>query len=496
MEQKRAVAYIRVSSKSKAQSHSYEFQEFYWRNEIAKRSDLELVNIYADYGISGKTIRKRPQFLQMIEDCRQGKIDVIYTKSIQRFGRNTEELIGTVKKLRGYGVNVIFEKEQIDTAQPNSDLFLTIGAAVAENDLRIYSDNQRWSMRKKFADGYVFIGHSIYGYKMNKENNTLEIEPEQAKVVKKIFDLYLQGKGRQSIAKELEKDGILSPTGNTEWNENSVVKILKNEKYKGCCLSQKTLMIDGERLMNDNLAPQYYMENTHEAIVPAEIFDNVQAKMERNKLKKKVRRLSETPYPFAKMIKCGLCGKYYQHKINNSGTNYAAPMWICSKRKKYGVAGCDSSSLYDNVLRDKFVECYNEFITTKAKCEDEEILWMSHKKLLDSEYELNTLYINKLITADAYRKEIKEIKDKITDLDKKISSYQGHFIKKSDYVTISEFDEDKVNKFLKEVTVINDRLIFAFINGAKISRKFANRVPWNKKTYKELNYGNTQKSST
>ena len=496
MERKRAVAYIRVSSKSKAQSHSYEFQEFYWRNEIAKRSDLELVNIYADYGISGKTIRKRPQFLQMIEDCRQGKIDVIYTKSIQRFGRNTEELIGTVKKLRGYGVNVIFEKEQIDTAQPNSDLFLTIGAAVAENDLRIYSDNQRWSMRKKFADGYIFIGHNIYGYKMNKENNTLEIEPERAKVVKKIFDLYLQGKGRQSIAKELEKDGILSPTGNAEWNENSIVKILKNEKYKGCCLSQKTVMIDGERLINDNLAPQYYMENTHEAIIPAEIFDNVQAKMERNKLKKKVRRLSETPYPFAKMIKCGLCGKYYQHKINNVGKSYAAPMWICGRRKKYGVSGCDSKFLYDNVLRDKFVECFNEFITKKAKCEDEEILWQQHKNLLDSEYELNTLYINKYISADAYQKEIKEIKDKIADLDKKISSYQGHFIKKSDYITINEFDEDKVNKFLKEVTVINDLLIFTFINGAKISRKFANRVPWNKKTYKELNYGNTQKSST
>ena len=496
MEQKRAVAYIRVSSKSKAQSHSYEFQEFYWKNEIAKRSDLELVNIYADYGISGKTIRKRPQFLQMIEDCRQGKIDVIYTKSIQRFGRNTEELIGTVKKLRGFGVYVIFEKEQIDTAQPNSDLFLTIGAAVAENDLRVYSDNQRWSMRKKFADGYVVVGPLIYGYKMNKSNNTLEIVPEQASVVKRIFDLYLQGVGRQAIAKLMEKDGIISPSGNTEWHENSVLKILCNEKYKGCSLSQKTVKIDGIQIKNDNLAPQYYIENTHEAIIPVEVFDKVQEMMKTVRAKKKKPRLNDTPYPFAKMIKCGLCGKYYQHKINNSGKSYAMPMWICGRRKKYGVSGCDSKFLYDNVLRDKFVECFNEFITTKAKCEDEEILWTSHKKLLDSEYELNTLYINKLITADAYQKEIKEIKDKITDLDKKISSYQGHFIKKSDYVTISEFDEDKVNKFLKEVTVINDRLIFMFINGAKISRKFANRVPWNKKTYKELDYGNTQKSST
>ena len=496
MERKRAVAYIRVSSKSKAQSRSYEFQEFYWRNEIAKRSDLELVNIYADYGISGKTIRKRPQFLQMIEDCRQGKIDVIYTKSIQRFGRNTEELIGTVKKLRGFGVNVIFEKEQIDTAQPNSDLFLTIGAAVAENDLRVYSDNQRWSIRKKFADGYIVVGPWIYGYKMNKENNTLEIVPEQAKVVKKIFELYLNGMGKQGIAKELEKDDILSPTGNTVWHENTVLRILKNEKYKGCSLSQKTVMMDGVRKINDNIATKYYIENTHEAIIPVEVFDKVQEEIKFRSEKNRSPRLSDEPYPFAKMIKCGKCGKYYQHKINNSGKSYATPMWICGKRKKYGVAECDSKFLYDNVLRDKFVECFNEFITKKAKCEDEEILWQQHKNLLDSEYELNTLYVNKLITADAYQKEIKEIKDKITDLDKKISSYQGHFIKKSDYVTINEFDEDKVNKFLKEVTVINDLLIFTFINGAKISKKFANRVPWNKKTYKELNYGNTEKSST
>ena len=170
---KRAVAYIRVSTASDAQVHSFEFQEDYWKNEISKNSDLELVGIYADKGISGKSLSKRPELKRLLKDAEDKKFDVVYTKSVSRFARNTTDLLESVRRLRELGIKVVFEKENIDTFDPSAEVYLTIAAAVAENDLRVYSENQKWSVRQRFKKGQIQIGCKIFGYEMDYENNNL-----------------------------------------------------------------------------------------------------------------------------------------------------------------------------------------------------------------------------------------------------------------------------------------------------------------------------------
>ena len=162
MAKQRAVAYIRVSTKSDAQSHSFEYQLEYWRNTITQNTECEYMGVYADKGISGRALAKRPQLLKLLTDARQHKFDVVYTKSVSRFGRNTEELLETVRELRELGVKVVFEKEQIDSFNPAAETYLTIAASIAENDLQIYSDNMRWSIRNRFKNGWFSVGHGIF----------------------------------------------------------------------------------------------------------------------------------------------------------------------------------------------------------------------------------------------------------------------------------------------------------------------------------------------
>ncbi len=183
MGKKRVAAYVRVSSASKAQFHSYEFQEEYWRGKFDGDPDHELIAIYADRGISGCSMKKRPQFLAMMEDARAGRVDVIHTKSVSRFARNTVQLLEAVRELRDLGIEVVFEKEQISTLQPTSELFLTIAATIAENDLEVDSQRQKWSFQRRFENGWYSIGPAMYGYRMTGDN-TLVIVPEEAGAVR------------------------------------------------------------------------------------------------------------------------------------------------------------------------------------------------------------------------------------------------------------------------------------------------------------------------
>ena len=229
MGKKRAAAYARVSTSTKSQEHSYEFQSAYWAETLGNSAEYEYVGIYADKGISGKFANRRPQFLAMVDACRNGKIDIIFTKSVQRFSRNTEELLTMVHELREIGVAVVFEKEGINTLDPNSELFLTIAAAVAEDDLSRYSQSVVWSIVDKFQKGENVMGHSLYGYYVIK-NRDLIINPDEAVIVREIFEQFDQGVKPMAIAKELNSRGLPSPRGSM-WNDSQIRSMLANEKF-------------------------------------------------------------------------------------------------------------------------------------------------------------------------------------------------------------------------------------------------------------------------
>lgn len=266
MKKIRKVAYVRVSTAQKAQLHSYEFQEEYWRTKLAAEPDTDFIGVYADKGISGCSMKRRPQFMTMMQDAREGKFDEIHTKSVSRFSRNTMELLQAVRELRDLGIRVVFEKENIDTLQAGGELILTIAAAIAESELQADSDRQRWSLQHRIQNGWISVGGGLYGYRMT-ESNDLEIVEEEAAVIRRIFQMYLNGAGSVEIAKALNADGLRTQNGK-EWTAFRILETIVNEKYMGDCIMGKSVVVKGIKLDNDNgtLGQRFYIEDTHSSL--------------------------------------------------------------------------------------------------------------------------------------------------------------------------------------------------------------------------------------
>ena len=483
-QKKRAVAYVRVSTASKAQLHSYEFQEQYWREKFTDSTDIELVGIYADRGISGSSVYKRPQFLVMMQDARDGKFDVIYTKSVSRFARNTVQLLEAVRELRDLGIEVIFEKEQISTLQPTSELFLTIAATVAENDLQVDSDRQKWSIRHRFENGWISIGSGMYGYAMTKDNNLVIIE-EEAAVIRRIYDMYIGGMGCTAIAKILNEEGIRTYYG-TEWTPFHILEMMANEKYMGDSLMGKSVALDGVQCDNSDgsLGNRYYMEDTHEGIVSKEIWYKAQQIREQRK-NPKIAGQQRPVYPFTGMIVCGCCGKNFQHKVNNSGKKWRTDIWVCATQLKKGVAECDCSRLKDTVLREKFVEAYNDFVSKRPQGHTIDALQSVVAELRREEADLAELRMQRLIPENAFRTEQRRIKEHIAALTTKIDEQRGKLVRESDFTIITDFDPEKVEKFITKVIVHKGTVTFEFYNGIQITKAYSNGPAGNQKGWKQ-----------
>lgn len=478
------IAYIRVSTKSDAQMHSYEFQLDYWQKFIGSKPDMKFGGIYADYGISGKSMNKRPQLLQLLADARKGKFNVVYVKSVSRFARNTEELLNMVRELRELGIRVYFEKENIDTFDSTSEVFLTIAASIAENDLKIYSENQKWSIRKKYQEGFIRIGTKILGYRMDKETNTLIKVESEAETVRYIYELYMSGLGTLEIAKRLIKEGRTNVDGKVRWDRGSVRYILQNEKYKGDALMNKFISVDGRCIKNDGREKMYYQEKIHEPIISDELYEAVQKEMHRRGCDR-LRGKPHEVYPFTEKIICGVCGKHYAHKINNTNKPWRSEIWICHTQNFYGVATCNNLRIKDEVLKAKFVECYNEFVSTRKDNDTVKNYKIMIERLIKLENELTALKVNRMIPLEAYNSEIAKIRAQINELRGKVSAYDIKGITRADYTPITEFDESKVEKFLDHVEILDKVVTFVFINGAKISREYDNGQPGNQKGWRE-----------
>lgn len=380
-------AYCRVSTDQLEQLSSYEAQVAYYTSYITNHPDYEFGGIYADEGISGTNTKKREQFNKMIEDCKAGKIDMIITKSISRFARNTLDTLNYVRQLKELGIGVIFEKENINTLDSKGEVLLTILSSLAQDESRSISENSTWGIRRRFEQGKLHINHTKFlGYDKDEEGN-LVINEKQAKIVRRIYKDYLDGKGPNRIARELEEEGVPNWNGKPKWYESSIRKILSNEKYKGDALLQKTYTVDfltKKRAVNNGEVPMYYVEESHPAIIDKEIWEAVQLEMERRRAFAEKYNISKLDYatvdnPFAGRVICGHCGSPFGRKVwNSTDERLRRVVWRCNK--KYEVKGkksCENKHIDDKVLYQAFVNTFNEMIENKNYFMEK---WKEHLK--------------------------------------------------------------------------------------------------------------------
>ena len=472
----RAVAYIRVSTKSDAQLHSYEYQLEYWKNSIS--NEYEFKGVYADWGISGRSLAKRNQLLQLLKDAEEHKFDKVFTKSVSRLGRNLPELMQVVRALRDLGISVFFENERIDSFEPNADSYIELAATVAEHDLRTYADNQHWSYIQRFRKGEAWFGHQVFGYEIDYKNSTLLVKEDEAQIVRKIFELYINGHGFASIARILSDD-------NTEWKPGRIKSIIENEKYIGNSLCQKTYTtIDGVKKLNRGEKEQYYIEHSHEAIIDKETFNKAQ-EIRKKRTPTKLYEQKQTLYDFTGKIYCGVCGHKFNHKINNSNFDWKTDIWICHNKAIYGNKKCDSSAIKDSVLKEQFVSAYNEFIERFKNIEEDAETKERIDSLLKQENELNSLRVNRLIDPDTYNKEISIITKELENLSFQLSNKKIRNIRKSDIKIMDEYNPEKIDKFVEKIIITKYKVAFHFIEGIVIERDYTNgksghKKGWNK----------------
>lgn len=362
-------AYCRVSTDYDEQASSYETQVAHYKELIQKEPTWEFAGIYADDGISGTNTKKREQFNQMIAACKAGKIDLIVTKSISRFARNTIDCLKYIRDLKAINVAIFFEKENINTMDAKGEVLITIMASLAQQESESLSQNVKMGIQYRYQQGKVFVNHNHFlGYTKDDQGN-LVIEPEEAKVIKRIFYSYLNGMSMKQIADSLKADGILTGGKTKNWQSSGVSKILKNEKYMGDALLQKTYTIDflsKKRVKNNGIMPQYYVENDHPAIIPKPVFMQVQQliKQRQNGITTKNgkhRRLNGK-YCFSQIVFCGKCGDIFQRNMWYQPEKVA--VWRCASRIKRSKTGrrCMIRNVKEPLLKEATVEAFNQLI--------------------------------------------------------------------------------------------------------------------------------------
>ena len=392
-----------MSTDQDEQLSSYENQVNYYREYILKHEDYELVDIYADEGISATNTKKRDAFNRLIQDCRDGKVDRILVKSISRFARNTLDCIKYVRELKELGIGVTFEKENIDSLDSKGEVLLTILSSLAQDESRSISENSTWGIRKKFERGVVQVNTTNFmGYDKDEKGNLI-INHEQANVVRYIFDRFLEGYSPEFISKELREQEIPGCTGKAKWCPSAIWKMLQNEKYKGDALLQKTYTVDfltKKRSENQGQVNQYYIEGNHEAIIDKEEWDLVQLEVERRNQFRQDNHINFyiiqcEQNPFTCKVFCKECGGLFGRK-NWTTSRGKRLVWQCNNRYKVkGVQGCTNRHIDEETLQQAFLRAIEFLQENKEKlCEkwsnfsDEQKLQKYHAtqlyELLDS----------------------------------------------------------------------------------------------------------------
>lgn len=375
--QLRVAAYCRVSTDDEEQLTSYEAQKNYYTDKIMTNKEWTMAGIFADEGITGTSARKRPEFLRMIRQCKQGKIDIVLTKSISRFARNTVDCLNYVRALKELGIAVIFEKENMNTLEIDSEILITMLGAFAQSESESISANVRWGKRQAMKEGKAIINYKhLYGYRKGADGRP-EIIPEQAGVVRKIYDLFLSGTPIRGILEYLNANNIPNISGGSQWAKNAVNSILTNEKYCGDVLLQKTYIddcINKKVKKNTGQLPMYLVQNHHEGIISREIFDAAQAELARRSAGKSPSKKNaptgrsrySSKYALSDRLYCGECGTRYQRCTWRNRDGSKRIVWRCVSRVDYGSKYChDSPTLDEEPLHRAILAAINSAVKDK-----------------------------------------------------------------------------------------------------------------------------------
>ena len=372
----KVAAYCRVSTDQEEQESSYEAQIGYYTEKINSNSEWQMAGIFADEGITGTQTKKRPEFLKMIRLCRQGKIDMILTKSLSRFARNTVDSLKYIRDLKALGIAVIFEKENINTLETDTEMMLTIMSCFAQAESESISKNVSWGIRQSFKNGNVPMQYArLLGYRKGDDDKP-EIVPEEAEIVKEIYRLYLEGMSLNMIVDRLNEKGLTTKGSNAPYRKEVIQRILTNEKYTGDALLQKTYVTDcitKKTRKNNGELPMYLVKNHHEPIISRSDFNRVQEEMARRSAKRSIAdKLTKTEqgkysakYALSELLICGECGSHYR-RVTWTAKGFKEIKWRCINRIQYGKKKCHSSPTVDEQpLHKAIVSTINEFCEVK-----------------------------------------------------------------------------------------------------------------------------------
>ena len=499
---KRKVAgYARVSTEQEEQQTSYAAQVDYYTKYIKKHGEWEFVKVYTDEGISATNTKHRDGFNQMIADALAGKIDLIITKSVSRFARNTVDSLTTIRLLKENNVECYFEKEQIWTFDGKGELLITIMSSLAQEESRSISENVTWGHRKRMADGKVSLPYSSFlGYKKG-EDGLPEIVPEEAEIVRFIYKSYMEGQTTYTIAKALTERKVPTPTGKEKWHQSTIKSILTNEKYKGSALLQKKFTTDfltKKVKVNEGEVPQYWIEESHPAIISPEDFEQVQLEMAR---RKKLGKQYSGNSLFAAKLVCADCGCFFGSKVWHSTSKYRRVIWQCNNKFK-GQQLCSTPHLYEDEIKHRFVNAFSVFFQGKdliLETVQTLIESISDTYALDAKIEkaiqemsntsaLNQMHIqNNIVTARNKEEFDKRHDELVRQYENQKAVYEKLMQKKNDRqnkvkqlqqlvlqlekadTPIHTFDDSLWKIMIDKVTVFHDnRMIFQFLDGTEI----------------------------
>ncbi len=488
----RVAAYCRVSTEFEEQESSYEMQVEHYTSYIKSNPEWELVEVYADDGISATNTAKREAFNRMIEDCRKGKIDMILTKSISRFSRNTVDCLKYTRELKSLNIAVFFEKENINTLDAKGEVLMTIMAALAQQESESLSANVRLGIQFRNQQGKVQVNHNRFLGYTKDESGKLVIVPEEAMIVRRIYAEYMEGRSFLQIKRGLERDGILNGAGNAKWYETNIKQILTNEKYIGDALLQKTYTVntlEKKRVANTGYAPQYYVEGSHEGIIDKDVFLRVQAEISRraNILQDGKKRIYSSRYALSSIVFCGHCGDIYRRiKWNNRGCK--STVWRCVSRvlKKSSGIDCPARTIHEEDLQNAVVTAVNDAWARRdmvipvlqeniraVLCEDtgnllEEVdleIKAKQEELLSAGKDQAKIdeIGDAIIELRGKRQEILTAAARNVELQERIDTLASFLEEQSTAVT--EYSEALVRRLIEKIVVYDEKLVVEFKSG-------------------------------
>lgn len=418
LERQRVAAYCRVSTDSEDQLNSYKSQKAYYTDLIKKNKEWVFVDIYADEAITGTQVTKREEFQRMINDCMNGDIDMVITKSISRFARNTLDTLKYVRLLKEKYIAVYFEDEKINTLTMDGELLLVVLSSVAQQEVENISVNVKKGLKMKMKRGELVGFQGCLGYDYNKEDKTITVNEKEAEIVRYIFNRYIEGAGGSVIGQELENLGYVTKYGSSTWAPSTILGIIKNEKYKGDLLLGKTFTVDPiskRRLDNMGEEDQFYIREHHEPIISEEVFEKAQEILNRrNKNRGNIgdgkREKYSRKYAFSCMLECGFCGSTLSRRNWHSGSEYNKVIWQCVVATKKGKKYCpDSKGIPEQAIEEAFLESY------RLLCDDNKDILDEFLQRMDDTLSSST--VNKQLSKlDKEIESIERKKSKLVDM--------------------------------------------------------------------------------